>query len=53
VAIEFTMPIWTALLAVLFLGERLGAARIGAVALGLVGVAVIVAPASTTSTPAS
>jgi drug/metabolite transporter (DMT)-like permease len=44
VAIEFTMPIWTALLAVAFLGERLGAARIVAVALGLVGVAVIVRP---------
>ena len=44
VAIEFTMPIWTALLAVAFLGERLGAARIIAVALGLVGVAVIVRP---------
>ena len=27
VAIEFTMPIWTALLAVAFLGERPGAAR--------------------------
>jgi len=44
VAIEFTMPIWTALLAVAFLGERLGAARIIAVALGLVGVTVIVRP---------
>ena len=38
------MPIWTALLAVAFLGERLGAARIVAVVLGLVGVAVIVRP---------
>jgi len=44
VAIEFTMPIWTALLAVSFLGERLGAARVVAVALGVVGVAVIVRP---------
>jgi drug/metabolite transporter (DMT)-like permease len=44
VAIEFTSPIWTALLAVGFLGERLGAARIAAVALGLVGVCVIVRP---------
>jgi len=44
VAIEFTMPIWTALLAVTFLGERLGAARILAVLLGVVGVAVIVRP---------
>jgi drug/metabolite transporter (DMT)-like permease len=44
VAIEFTMPIWTALLAVAFLGERLGVARVVAVVLGLVGVAVIVRP---------
>ena len=44
VAIEFTMPIWTALLAFAFLGERLGAPRIVAVALGLVGVGVIVRP---------
>ena len=44
VAIEFTMPIWTALLAVTFLGERLSAARVVAVALGVVGVAVIVRP---------
>jgi drug/metabolite transporter (DMT)-like permease len=44
VAIEFTMPIWTALLAVSFLGERLNAARVVAVVLGVVGVAVIVRP---------
>jgi drug/metabolite transporter (DMT)-like permease len=44
VAIEFTMPIWTALLAVAFLGERLGAARIAAIVLGLVGVTAIVRP---------
>ena len=44
VAIEFTMPVWTALLAVSFLGERLGAARVVAVVLGVVGVAVIVRP---------
>ena len=46
VAIEFTMPIWTALLAVSFLGERLSAARIVAIVLGLVGVATIVRPAT-------
>ena len=44
VAIEFTMPIWTAILAVAFLGERLNAVRIAAVVLGLVGVAIIVRP---------
>ena len=44
VAIEFTMPIWTALLAVSFLGERLAPARILAIVLGLVGVTAIVRP---------
>lgn len=43
-AIEFTTPIWTALLAVLFLGERLNAARVGAVVLGFTGVLVILRP---------
>jgi drug/metabolite transporter (DMT)-like permease len=46
VAIEFTMPIWTAILAVSFLGERLKGARIVAIVLGLVGVATIVRPAT-------
>lgn len=44
VAIEFTSPIWTALLAVAFLGERLTVWRGSAIALGLVGVVVIVRP---------
>lgn len=44
VAIEFTMPIWSAVLAVGFLGERMGGRKWIAVALGLVGVAVIVRP---------
>ncbi len=44
VAIEFTMPIWTALLAVAVLGERMGLWKSAAVALGLVGVAIIVRP---------
>jgi drug/metabolite transporter (DMT)-like permease len=46
VAIEFTMPIWTAVLAVAFLGERMNAWKAMAVLLGLVGVAVIVRPAA-------
>jgi drug/metabolite transporter (DMT)-like permease len=46
VAIEFTMPIWTALLAASFLGERLTGAKVLAITLGLVGVAVIVRPAT-------
>ena len=44
VAIEFTMPIWAAALAVIFLGERMNGRKWFAVALGLVGVAVIVRP---------
>jgi len=43
-AIEFTTPIWTALLAVLFLGERLNPARVAAVVLGFTGVLVILRP---------
>lgn len=44
VAIEFTMPIWSALLAAAMLGERLDKAKIAAVVLGLAGVWVIVRP---------
>src|SRR5688572_8180274 len=46
VSIEFTMPIWSALLAVFFLGERMNAWKSLAVALGLVGVTIIVRPAT-------
>ena len=43
-AIEFTMPVWTAILAALFLGERLNHGRLVQLALGLVGVAIILRP---------
>ena len=46
VSIEFTMPIWTAILAASFLGERMTIWKISAIALGLVGVIVIVRPAT-------
>jgi drug/metabolite transporter (DMT)-like permease len=42
VSLEFTMPIWTAILAASFLGERMTVWKISAIALGLVGVVVIV-----------
>ena len=45
VAIEFTMPIWTAILAASFLGERMTRWKIAAILLGIVGVVVIVRPA--------
>jgi len=44
VAIEFTGPVWVALLALVFFGERLTRARIAAVVLGVVGVGIIVRP---------
>jgi len=44
VAIEFTAPIWTAIMAVAFLGERMTVWKALAIALGLVGVVVIVRP---------
>lgn len=43
-AIEFTTPIWTAILAALFLGERLTLLRLVAIALGFAGVLVILRP---------
>src|SRR5262249_12514030 len=52
-ALEFTMPVWTALLAVLFLNERMTASRIGAVVLGLAGVVVILRPGLEAFQPAA
>jgi drug/metabolite transporter (DMT)-like permease len=45
-SIEFTMPIWTAVLAVSFLGERMGLWKNLAIVLGLAGVVIIVRPFS-------
>ena len=44
VALEFTMPIWTALLAVFFLGERMNGWKILAIPIGLAGVTMVVRP---------
>jgi drug/metabolite transporter (DMT)-like permease len=46
VSIEFTMPIWTAILAASFLGERVTIWKISAIVLGVIGVVVIVRPAT-------
>ncbi len=43
-ALEFTMPMWVALLAVPMLGERMTPSRIGSIVLGFLGVMVIVRP---------
>jgi drug/metabolite transporter (DMT)-like permease len=51
VAIEFTTPIWTAILAASFLGERMGIWKTLAIILGLVGVTIIVRPVATEINP--
>jgi len=51
ISIEFTTPIWGALLAVLFLGERMSARKVAAIMLGLIGVLVIVRPGATAVDP--
>jgi drug/metabolite transporter (DMT)-like permease len=52
-AIEFTMPVWTAILAALLLGERLNRARAVMLALGLAGVLIILRPGSDVVHPAA
>src|SRR3954453_3327397 len=44
VSIEFTMPIWTAILAASFSGARMTAGKVLATELGFLGVAIIVRP---------
>ena len=46
VAIEFTQPFWTALLAMLVLGERMTWRKVAALLFGIAGVLVIVRPGS-------
>jgi len=52
-ALEFTMPMWVTLLAVPLLGERMTASRLGSVALGFLGVLVIVRPGLASFQPAA
>ena len=52
-ALEFTIPAWVTLLAVLFLGERLTATRAGALAICFVGVLVILRPGLESFQPAA
>jgi drug/metabolite transporter (DMT)-like permease len=52
-AIEFTIPIWTALLAALFLGERLGGRRAWALLMGMAGVLFILRPGAAMVHPAA
>ncbi len=52
-ALEFTAPMWTALLAAWFLREKLTPSRIGVVILGLIGILVILRPGFASFNPAA
>jgi drug/metabolite transporter (DMT)-like permease len=52
-AIEFMMPVWAGLLAVLFLGERFTLSRAGTIVFGFVGVLVILRPGIEAFQPAA
>lgn len=52
-ALEFTMPIWLAFIAVFFLGEKMTPSRIGVVVLGFFGALVILRPGIIAFQPAS
>ena len=52
-AIEFTMPVWTALLAWLFLKEKLSPPRLVMLALGIAGVLLILRPGGGSFHPAA
>ncbi len=52
-ALEFTMPVWLAIVAVFLLGEKLTPSRIGVVALGFLGALVILRPGMEAFNPAA
>ena len=52
-AIEFTMPIWTAVFAVVILGERVNKQRALAIAIGFAGVLVMLRPGIAVVSPAA
>jgi drug/metabolite transporter (DMT)-like permease len=52
-ALEFTMPVWTVLLAPWLLREKMTPSRLGVVVLGLIGVLVILRPGVASFNPAA
>ena len=52
-AIEFTMPVWTALLAIPILGERLNRGRVVMLAAGIAGILIILRPGAAEVSPAA
>ena len=52
-ALEFTTPLWTAILAALWLKERLSLARVFGIVIGFIGILVILRPGMAVIHPAS
>jgi drug/metabolite transporter (DMT)-like permease len=52
-ALEFTVPVWVAIIAAVFLKEHLTLSKVSAIALGLIGVIIIVKPTSGMLEPAA
>ncbi len=52
-AIEFTAPLWTAILAALFLAERMNAMRVAGTVLGFAGIMIILRPGVAIIDPAA
>ncbi|WP_221931979.1 DMT family transporter [Paracoccus sp. M683] len=52
-ALEFTMPIWVAIFAWAFLGERIGLARVLAIAASFIGVLIVLRPGAGIVDPAA
>ena len=52
-ALEFTVPVWTAVLATLLLGEQITRARLTAITFGVLGVILILRPGIAVVNPAS
>lgn len=52
-ALEFTVPIWTAVLATMLLAERITRARVAAITFGVAGVILILRPGLAVISPAS
>lgn len=52
-ALEFTVPVWTAVLATIFLGEQITRTRITAITFGVIGVILILRPGIAVVNPAS
>jgi len=52
-ALEFTVPLWTLMIACVFLGERLTKVKLASLAMGLLGVVIIIQPTTAVFNPAS